>query len=102
MKKYFALILLLVAVACSGIQKFDSVASTPVERYSIAYKDGKCGVYDNHADSLVTNIEYNHLEYSKYVVNDSIGSTVWICETEDARGLLFVAEETNEFLGFFY
>ena len=35
------LFIALIAISCSGNQKFDSVESTEIERYSIVYKDGK-------------------------------------------------------------
>lgn len=69
-KNFFRLTLLfiaLIAISCSGNQKFDSVENTETERYSIVYKDGKCGVFDNNADSLVTDISYDVLQYSKRV-----------------------------------
>lgn len=96
-----SLFIALIAISCSGNQKFDSVEKTETERYSIVYKDGKCGVFDNNADSLVTDISYDVLQYSKRVMQDSIGITVWICQQEDSRGLLFITEETNEFMGFY-
>ena len=103
-KNFFRLTLLfiaLIAISCSENKKFDSVENTETERYSIVYKDGKCGVFDKNADSLVTDISYDVLEYSKRVEQDSIGITVWICEQEGSKGLLFITEETNEFMGFY-
>lgn len=64
MKNYFTLVLLLIAVSvasCSRLRKFDSVETTDNERYNIVYNEGKCGIYDNNADSLVTSIKYDAL-----------------------------------------
>ena len=49
------------AVACSSLRKFDKVEITMVERYSIVFKENKCGLYDIKADSLVTAIKYDAL-----------------------------------------
>ena len=68
MKNYFTLALLLVAVmavSCSGMRNFDRVETTSVERYSIVYKDNKCGLYDIQADSLITAIKYDALRYGR-------------------------------------
>lgn len=56
MKNYFILVLLLIAVSvasCSRLRKFYSVETTDNERYNIVYNEGKCGIYDNNADSFV-------------------------------------------------
>ena len=64
MKNNIALLLLAVlAASCSGRVKFDRIETTPLERYSIVYKDAKCGLYDNQADSLVTAVKYDALKY---------------------------------------
>lgn len=68
MRNIYALALLLVAVmtvSYSGMRMFDRVETTSVERYSIVYKDNKCGLYDIQADSLVTAIKYDALRYGR-------------------------------------
>lgn len=75
MKNYFTIVLLLIVVlvaSCAKRKKFDRIEATKDERYSIVYSLGKCGIYDNNADSLVTSIKYDNLKYSRGVVQDSI------------------------------
>lgn len=101
MKNYFTLVLLLIAVSmasCSRLRKFDSVETTDNERYNIVYNEGKCGIYDNNADSLVTSIKYDALKYSQCIIKDSIEITVWVCELDSLSGLVSIAGENNEML----
>lgn len=101
MKNYFTLVLLLIAVSvasCSRLRKFDSVETTDNERYNIVYNEGKCGIYDNNADSLVTLIKYDALKYSQCIIKDSIEITVWVCELDSLSGLVSIAGENNEML----
>ena len=101
MKNYFTIVLLLsiiLVTSCSRLRKFDSVEATENERYSIVYSLGKCGIYDNNADSLVTSIKYDNLKYSRGVVQDSIEITVWVCEKDSLSGLVSIVGENNEML----
>lgn len=77
----FTLALLLVtvmAVFCSGMRKFDRVETTSVERYSIVYKDNKCGLSDIQADSLVTAIKYDALKYGRTALEGEYEFTIWV------------------------
>lgn len=58
----------------SGRRKFDRVETTLHERYSIVYKDAKCGLYDNQADSLVTAVKYDELRYCGTESEDGVGN----------------------------
>ena len=101
MKNYFTLVLLLIAVSvasCSRLRKFNSVETTDNERYNIVYNEGKCGIYDNNADSLVTSIKYDALKYSQCIIKDSIEITVWVCELDSLSGLVSITGENNEML----
>ena len=101
MKNYFTIVLLLsiiLVTSCSRLRKFDRVEATENERYNIVYNDGKCGIYDNNADSLVTLIKYDALKYSQCVIKDSIEITVWVCELDSLSGLVSIAGENNEML----
>ena len=101
MKNYFTIVLLLsiiLVTSCSRLRKFDSVEATENGRYNIVYNDGKCGIYDNNADSLVTLIKYDALKYSQCVIKDSIEITVWVCELDSLSGLVSIAGENNEML----
>ena len=101
MKHYFTIVLLLIVVlltSCVKWRKFDRIESTENERYRIVYNDGRCGVYDNNADSLVTALKYDKLKYSRGVVQDSIEITVWVCEKDSLSGLVSIVGENNEML----
>ena len=99
MKNIFTLSLLLVAVmvvSCSGMRKFDRVEATSVERYSIVYKDNKCGLYDIQADSLVTAIKYDALKYGRTATEQGLEFTVWVGEMKDYEGMIAIESRTNE------
>ena len=101
MKNIFTLALLLVvvmAVSCSGMRKFDRVETTSVERYNIVYKDNKCGLYDIQADSLVTAIKYDALRYGRTASERGYNFTIWMSETKDYEGLISFGSTTNELM----
>ena len=101
MKNYFTLALLLVAVmvvSCSGMRKFDRVEKTSVERYSIVYKDNKCGLYDIQADSLVTAIKYDALRYGRTASEGGYEFTIWVGEMENYEGMISIESTTNELM----
>ena len=83
-------------VSCSGMRKFNRVEATSVERYSIVYKDSKCGLYDNQADSLVTAVKYDALKYCGTELRDGVEFTMWVGEMEDFQGMLAIESATNE------
>ena len=96
---FFTLSLLLVAVmavSCSGMRKLDKVETTMVERYSIVYKDNKCGLYDIQADSLVTAIKYDALKYGRTATEQGLEFTVWVGEMKDYEGMIAIESRTNE------
>ena len=99
MKNIFTLSLLLVAVmavSCSGMRMFDRVETTSVGRYSIVYKDNKCGLYDIQADSLVTVIKYDALRYGRTATEQCLEFTVWVGEIKDYEGMIAIESRTNE------
>lgn len=99
MKNIFTLALLLVAVmavSCSGMRKFDRVETTSVERYNIVYKDGKCGLYDCQADSLVTALKYDALSFGRTASEQGMEFTIWVGEMGDYEGMLAIESSTNE------
>ena len=93
---YFALLLAVLAASCSGSVKFDRVETTPLERYSIVYKDSKCGLYDNQADSLVTAVKYDALKYCGTEPGEGVEFTMWVGEMEDSEGMLAIESTTNQ------
>ena len=92
---YALLLLAVLAASCSGRVKFDRIETTPLERYSIVYKDTKCGLYDNH-DSLVTAVKYDALKYCGTEPGDGVEFTMWVGEMEDCQGMLAIESTTNE------
>ena len=99
MKNIFTLALLLVAVltvSCSGMRKFDRVETTSVERYNIVYRDNKCGIYDNNADSLVTAIKYDALRFGRTASEGGYEFTIWVSEIENYEGMISIESTTNE------
>ena len=83
------------AVSCSGMRKFDRVEATSVERYSIVYKDNKCGLYDIQADSLVTAIKYNALRYGRTASEGGYEFTIWVGEMENYEGMISIESTTH-------
>ena len=92
----FALLLAVLVASCSGRVKFDRIETTPLERYSIVYKDAKCGLYDNQADSLVTAVKYDALKYCGTEPGEGVEFTMWVGEMEDCEGMLAIESTTNE------
>ena len=89
-----ALLMAVLASSCSGRQKFDRIETTPLD--SIVYKDTKCGLYDNQADSLVTAVKYDALKYCGTEPGDGVEFTMWVGEMEDCQGMLAIESTTNE------
>ena len=100
MKTFSTLVLLLAVLvtSCSGMRKFDRVETTSVERYSIVYKDNKCGLYDIQADSLVTAIKYDALMYGRTASEGGYEFTIWVGEMENYEGMISIESTTNESL----
>lgn len=98
MKKCLIILSMLAAVVAASCsqKKFDRIEPTENERYGIAYREGKCGVYDNAADSLVTELKYDALKYGRCVAENGIEFTVWVSEADGASGLLSITGENNE------
>ena len=77
-------------------KRFDSVESTPVSRYDIVYDGGRCGVFDNEADSLVTPVEYDSLSFLRRAVEDSVAVVMFSCSKDGMEGMLGIIEQNNE------
>ena len=84
-----------VLAACAQ-KRFDSVESTPVSRYDIVYDGGRCGVFDNEADSLVTPVEYDSLSFLRRAVEDSIVVVMFGCSKDGMEGMVGIIEQNNE------
>ena len=98
MKAFSTLVLLLAVLvtSCSSMRKFDRVETTLVERYNIVYKDGKCGLYDCQADSLVTALKYDALSFGRTASEQGMEFTIWVGEMEDYKGVISIESTTNE------
>lgn len=91
----FALaIVTLFAVSCTR-KPFDSILPTESERYSIVYKNNLCGVYDNHADSVVVDLIYNDIYFVKSVYDPRVDYTVWECENDTLKGHFAIKMQDN-------
>ncbi|MBR2015152.1 MAG: hypothetical protein IJ998_07010 [Alistipes sp.] len=71
---------------------------TSVERYNIVYKDNKCGLYDTAADSLVTAVKYDALQFDRKASEQGIEFTIWVGEMEEYEGVISIESQTNEFM----
>lgn len=88
--------LLLVAAAC-GQRHFERVIKTD-SRYDVVYLDGKCGVFDSQADSLVTACDYDSISFLKRADEDSVAVVLFSCRKDDMEGMLGVLEQNNEIM----
>ena len=101
MKNIYAFILLMLVVlgilSCKH-KKFDRIEPIENNRYSIVYNDNKCAVYDNDADSLVTEVKYDALVYGRTVTESGVELMVWASEIDGASGMLSIICENNEMM----
>lgn len=88
-------------VSCSR-KPFDRIEPTEVEQYSIVYDDGKCGMYDNCADSLITSIKYDALCHNRTTIEDGLEISIWRCELDNCIGMLAIEHSTNEIMEFIF
>lgn len=95
-KKVFIFAAAALVLAACAQQRFDSVESTPVSRYDIIYDGGRCGVFDNEADSLVTPVEYDSLSFLRRAVEDSIVVVMFGCSKDGMEGMVGIIEQNNE------
>lgn len=102
MKHHSLIATLMTLTLCTSCveKRFERVISTENEQYSVVYNEGKYGVYDNIADSLVTAVKYDTIVYRKLTTVDEIDVVLWNYEVDGHRGLLSVACETNEKMEF--
>lgn len=81
-----------------GVDRLERNASG---RYDVAYKDGRCAVYDNQADSLMTGFDYDRLRYGRTMVEEGLKIVVFHFETSDSYGMWSVIEGSNEVVSIF-
>ena len=94
MKRIIILAALLLIAAC--VQgRFERVTKTG-SRYDVVYIDGKCGVFDSQADSLVTTCDYDSISFLKRADEDSVVVVLFSCRKDGMEGMLGVLEQNNE------
>lgn len=98
----FLVTLVVVLFISCTCKRFDHIEPTEVEQYSIVYNDGKCGMYDNFADSLITSIKYDALSYNRSTIEDSLEISIWRCELDSSIGMLAIEHSTNETIEFIF
>ena len=98
---YILIVITIVFTACTR-KPFDRIKPTEVEQYSIVYDNGKCGLYDNYADSLITSIKYDALSYNRSTIEDSLEISIWRCELYSSVGMLAIEPSTNESMEFIF
>lgn len=98
MRSCFGIAVLMILALCSSCaeKRFERVIPTEIEQYSIVYNEGKYGVYDNTADSLVTALKFDTIVYCRLTTVDDIDVVIWNYKVDGRVGLLSVACETNE------
>lgn len=99
MKAIFSILIVATIAFTSCTRKpFDRVEPTEVEQYSIVYNDGKCGMYDNFADSLITVLKYDALHYNRTTMEDGLEISIWGCQLDSCIGMLAIEHSTNEIM----
>ena len=100
-KILFLICALAVAVSCAQ-NRFERVEKTGFPRYDIVYSDDKCAVFDNQADSLVTPLEYDSLNFIRHATEDTISIVMFTCHKDGMQGLLGIFECNNEKMEFLF
>lgn len=79
--------------ACDSIMVEDVI-----DRYGVAYKDGKCGVYDISRQENVTNIEFDYLRYTRRIEIEGGYYSYFYWERDADNGTVGIVEEDNHFM----
>lgn len=99
MKAIFSILIVATIAFTSCTRKpFDRIEPTEVEQYSIVYDDGKCGMYDNCVDSLITALKYDALHYNRTTMEDGLEISIWGCQLDSCIGMLAIEHSTNEIM----
>lgn len=99
MKRHLSIIVLIlmtIGITSCAQKRFVRIETTEMQRYDIVYdKSGKCGVYDNVADSLVTAMKYDAVRYAKSASDEGYNFTLWIFQQDEHYGLLSIEDSMN-------
>lgn len=79
--------------ACDSIMVEDVI-----DRYGVAYKGGKCGVYDISRQENVTNIEFDYLRYTRRIEIEGGYYSYFYWERDADYGTVGIVEEDNHFM----
>ncbi|MBQ9655532.1 MAG: hypothetical protein IJV38_05860 [Prevotella sp.] len=74
------------------------MVSSPADRYGVVWRNGKCGIYDLSKKENVTRIEYKDLWFSFRKEIDGEYYTYFGWDEACSKGLIGVAEDTNQFI----
>lgn len=69
-----------------------------IDRYGVAYKGGKCGVYDISRQENVTNIEFDYLRYTRRIEIEGGYYSYFYWERDADYGTVGIVEEDNHFM----
>lgn len=97
MKKFCVVFAIIALVGCVR-KSFDRMEPTEIERYSIAYRADRCGLYDVQADSLVTALHYDALQFGRTADEAGQVFTIWVVQKNGCQGMLAVDMQTNEIM----
>lgn len=90
------LILVFIGITSCAQKKYARIETTEMQRYNIVYdKSGKCGIYDNNADSLVTAVKYDRLRFGELTSEQGYEFTMWAFIKDSSTGLISVGLENN-------
>lgn len=88
------------AVPQVPFSELDSLTMSNLDdRYVVAWKGGKCGIYDIVKEENVTNIEYKELWFSFRKEMEGEYYTYFGWDEVDKKGVIGIAEQTNEYIG---
>lgn len=92
----FIAIMLMLLASCAQ-KKFVRTEQSEIQRYNIVYdKSGKCGVYDNMKNDLVTDVKYGKVRCFKLdFVENGEYITYWAFEQDGFVGMLSIGSEDN-------
>lgn len=74
------------------------MASDVTERYSVVYKNGKCGVYDIVRHENVTDIDFDYLKYSHRMEMEGGYYSYFYWERGADSGVVGIVEADNHFM----
>ena len=90
--------ILTLSIGSCSQNKSERVKQTAIDRYCIVYKGEKFGIYDNVADSLVTDLKYDSLKYRRHVFEND--TDIYILRAKDKLDAKIIERATYQLLDF--